>query len=218
MHKGNIMNMVNKKSILYLSISLLILSGCATGNEMAPEAMKTTMVEEEPLNIKVAQSNMAWNQKSLPLGKIDKDCIDCYAKPLTTQDDLPRTYYAQANTDIVKSIGPYEFVETDADRKVKSDYVINKNPIPTYSSDDAYPDYAPLGSISIQVGAFRNYSGAETYREKYDKFGEQYKVEIKTGTKNNKKIHRVQIGGFKDSSEAERFITQNRLSDAFLVK
>lgn len=224
------MNIINKKSIMYLSIGSLILSGCSASNDVTPQAqaITTKMVQAQPLQIKASPSSSSWKEKSLPMGKIDKDCIDCYAKPVV-QDapQLNRTYYAQVNTNVAKSIGGYKFVETDADRKVKSDYSTNSSipntklstsNTPTYSSHGSYPDYSTKGLRAIQVGAFRNYSGAKSYLERYNRFGKKYKVGIKTGTKNNKPIHRVQIVGFKNASEAESFMNRNGLSDAFLVK
>jgi hypothetical protein len=227
MHKGNIMNMFNQKSILYLSLSSLILSGCTTTNELTSASITPTMVQNKPLNIKVSQAKNSWNQKKLPIGKIDKDCIDCYAKPITKQEhQAKRTYYAKVNTNVTKSIGPYKFVETDADRNVRSDYLDNK-PVsstsftaattPTYSSYGSYPDYSTLGSTSIQVGAFRQYSGAKTTRNKYDNLTNKYNVAIQTGTKGNKPIHRVRIEGFKNRTEAKKFINNYGLTEAFLV-
>jgi len=242
MHRGKKMNSINKNHMVYLSVTALLLGACTTTEELRPQVQQTKIfqaqpLEVKPLNIKVSKPNNTWNKKSLPVGKIDEDCIDCYAKPLTQEEKKSnRTYYAKANTNtiksnttksnVTKSIGGYKFVETDADRSVKSDEPVYKTKLSkasrsSYASQGSYTEYtsySSVGSTAIQVGAFENYSGAKIYLERYNRFSNQYKVGIKTGTKNNKPIHRVQIVGFKNSSEAKRFMSRNGLSDAFLVK
>ena len=73
-------------------------------------------------------------------------------------------------------------------------------------------------SVSIQVGAFRRYRGAEIYAHRYGVLSNRYKTVIKNGFKSNRPIYRVQIEGFIDEDEANAFIEKYPiLYDSFLV-
>jgi hypothetical protein len=74
--------------------------------------------------------------------------------------------------------------------------------------------------VSVQVGAFRQYSGAEVSLQKYNMLHNQRKAVIKNGYKDAKPIYRVQIEGFGTESEARRFISKYKhtLNGAFLVR
>jgi len=71
---------------------------------------------------------------------------------------------------------------------------------------------------AVQIGAFRRYAGAMSYAKKYDLLSGKYHVEIKTGLKDKKPIHRVRIEGFSTRSEAKKFIARYGINDAFLVR
>jgi len=226
----------DKKNVLYFSIAVLVLQGCNTSHELSPKPISQKAVNEVSETLKTSGAKNVWNKKPLPLGKIDKECIDCYAKPIT-ETNVPleietpivkevsptnRTYYAKVNTNLNKSIGGYDFIETDADRSVQSDLMVNTQQTKAkHSMISAYDSYAEDYSshgLAIQVGAFRAYSGAKTIRKQYDKLSKKYKIAIKTGTKGNKPIHRVRIEGFKSSGEAKKFMNRYGLKDAFLVR
>lgn len=207
------MQSINTKNLLYLVCGSLIFSGCTTTQGTSVPKEKATLMQKNTSLTQVSKPTSSWKQKDGLRVKVDDDCIDCYANPLVlqTEPEAPRTYYA----DVTKSIGPYVYRETEADRKVKSDYKAKSE---TYNSYSSFPDTPTSDSLAIQVGAFSKYTGAENYLKRYNKFSTEYQVKIITGTKNNKPIHRVQILGFKNSSEAKSFMRQNGLSDAFLVK
>ena len=70
---------------------------------------------------------------------------------------------------------------------------------------------------TIQVGAFRHYSGAEKTANKYSLLSSQYIVKIETGTKDGLPIHRVRISGFHSKGQAKAFMQKYAINDAFLV-
>jgi rare lipoprotein A len=74
--------------------------------------------------------------------------------------------------------------------------------------------------VSVQVGAFRQYSGAEVSLREYNMLHNKRKAVIKNGYKDAKPIYRVQIEGFGTESEARRFISKYKhtLNGAFLVR
>ena len=74
--------------------------------------------------------------------------------------------------------------------------------------------------VSVQVGAFRQYSGAEVSLREYNMLHNRRKAVIKNGYKDAKPIYRVQIEGFGTESEARRFISKYKhtLNGAFLVR
>lgn len=73
--------------------------------------------------------------------------------------------------------------------------------------------------VSIQVGAFRRYRGAEIYARRYGLLSNRYKTVIKNGFKSNRPIYRVQIEGFSNEDEANEFISKySILSNSFLVR
>jgi rare lipoprotein A (peptidoglycan hydrolase) len=97
-----------------------------------------------------------------------------------------------------------------------------------YSSDyssqtvEAYPPSiidTHSSRISVQVGAFRHYSGAKLYANRYSMLDSQYKAVIKNSTMDAKPLYRVQIEGFGTEKAARRFISkyQYSLDGAFLV-
>lgn len=71
------------------------------------------------------------------------------------------------------------------------------------------------GIFAVQIGAFRNQSGAETYKNthRYD----NYSTIVKKGELDNKPIFRVFISGFKSEDEARDFIKGKGI-DGFLMR
>lgn len=71
------------------------------------------------------------------------------------------------------------------------------------------------GNFAVQIGAFRNASGAEHFRDihRYD----SYKTIIKKSELDDKPMFRVFISGFKSEDEAKDFIKEKKI-DGFLVR
>lgn len=71
------------------------------------------------------------------------------------------------------------------------------------------------GIFSVQIGAFRNKGGAETYQNTH-KYG-SYKTIIKKGEFGGAPIYRVFVSGFKSEDEARDFLKERGV-DGFLVR
>jgi len=56
--------------------------------------------------------------------------------------------------------------------------------------------------FSVQVGAFADYNNAKNYAAKFANMG--YPTEISTIVKNNKSLHRVRVGNFKNRNRAKQ--------------
>ena len=82
-----------------------------------------------------------------------------------------------------------------------------------YSSNGSY-----VSGASIQVGAFRHYSGAKRVAKKYDLLSSKYHVKIATKIQGNRPLHRVRIEGFSSQNEAKKFMERYAINDAFLVR
>ena len=148
----------------------------------------------------VVDKNVSVTSKSR--GKIVKadsakkeECTDCYAtalvepKSIETEDETK--YYAS-----------YNYVEMPEEtNSAYGDYLLEENNL-----------------ISIQVGAFRKYSGAKRYKQKYRLLSSNYTVEIKTVQKENKPLYRVRIEGFSDKFEAKEFMDRYGIRNAFLAR
>jgi len=236
------MNILNKKSILFLSLGSLMFNGCVAKNKS--DDLKVTYSKNMEME-RLSSNQVSWNKKSLKTSKEKDDCVDCiavpvgYTKPPSYRNksfegmkNIPSNLFAsnqyKQNSSDKGSFGNYNFIVTADDKNTISKSYPSWTMTPavssvntsydSYSKDD-YADYSQsVGTVSIQVGAFRKYSGAEVYVDRYSRVSNRYKVAIKTGTKNSKPIHRVQIEGFQNSSEAKRFINRNGLSNVFLVK
>lgn len=72
--------------------------------------------------------------------------------------------------------------------------------------------------ISVQVGAFRNFSGAQKYAKRYSLMNRQYSVSIEEDSIRRKSLYRVHVNGFKSTIEANSFISRYGTQGAFLVR
>ena len=110
--------------------------------------------------------------------------------------------------------GAYDYTVTSSDVKPKHQSIkVAQRPKNIYSSTGSY-----VSGTSIQVGAFRHYSGAKKTARKYGVLSSKYNVKIETGVKGNSPIHRVRIEGFHSKSEAKKFMRRYAINDAFLVR
>lgn len=77
---------------------------------------------------------------------------------------------------------------------------------------------ATVSSYYVQVGAFRNYSGAKITQDKFKMILDgNYNVIIKEGDFEDKPIHRVWISGFRSIEEANDFKSANSLDGAMII-
>lgn len=77
---------------------------------------------------------------------------------------------------------------------------------------------ASVSSYYIQVGAFRNYSGAKITQDKFKMIlSDNYNVIIKEGVFEDKPIHRVCLSGFRSIEEADDFKKSNNLDGAMII-
>ena len=193
------------KIILPLSSCALILNGCVS----------KTITITEVVDKNVSLSSKSWGKIVKNDSSKKEDCVDCYATALVE----PKK--------VVKSIEYSQNIETEYETKYYTayDYVESVEATNEYlapvimETNSAYGEYAlKTREIAIQVGAFRNYSGAEHYKKKYALLNSNYKVDIKTVQKENKPLYRVQIKGFKKQFEAKEFMDRYGISNAFLVR
>jgi len=70
-----------------------------------------------------------------------------------------------------------------------------------------------VSSYMLQIGAFRNQSGADKIKQSYqNKISKRYKVIIKKGWSRDKSIYRVFISGFKSKKEASNFAKTHKIN------
>ena len=76
-----------------------------------------------------------------------------------------------------------------------------------------------VGNYYIQVGVFSRVEGANITKRKFEMIldSDKYKVVLKDGMLNKKKIKRVWISGFRSEEEAVDFKSNNNLNGAMLI-
>lgn len=237
------MNMFNKKTILFFSITTLMINGCVAKNEFEPKNKQVKVMNAKPYVTNKIVNKPAWGKMASVKAKKD-DCIDCFAVPIDYSKPPSATNNAfkkplnksQANAfpkftsntkaKELKRYGNYPYQETASDTAVKTamktrnfnEQNVVSAPIVQNSSYGSLSPSYHTANTSIQVGAFRKYSGAKKYVKRYKALANQYKVTMRKGTKDNQTIYRVRIEGFKNKSEAKNFMSINRISDGFLVR
>jgi len=75
-----------------------------------------------------------------------------------------------------------------------------------------------LSNFGIQVGAFRQYNGAQTIKQNYKSRYSRYNPIIKHSNMDGQKLYRVWLMGFGSEQESRDFIASNRLYGAFIVR
>ncbi len=125
------------------------------------------------------------------------------------------------NTIDTQSYGAYDYVVSPSDTYYtkNSENIVKITPKQNYinSSKDSF-NTKLTSDTTIQVGAFRHYSGAKKIARKYSLLSSQYSVKIETGIKDGAPIHRVRIYGFHSKGQAKAFMQRYAISDAFLVR
>ena len=201
---------INKKLILLSTVSsLLLVTGC-----LAKE-------------ISVSDSQSSWKNKLSVNSNQDKledckgnECLASIAKPNETI--VEETDIVVGDETITPSEEPYftsnitETIEYDySDSPFLEESLVE---IATVSSDYLeHIDVIATNDVAVQVGAFRKFSGAQKYAKRYSLMNRQYSVAIQEDIKNSKPIYRVQVNGFSNNEEANRFISRYGTEDAFLV-
>lgn len=74
-----------------------------------------------------------------------------------------------------------------------------------------------VSGVAVQIGAFRNKSGAETFAAKYASVNGLYKAVVKTYELQGSPIYRVMMTGFRSEAEARDFIKDGSFSGSFVV-
>ena len=76
------------------------------------------------------------------------------------------------------------------------------------------------GVFMVQIGAFKNLSGANAQRQQYaGKYGNgAYDTVIKSYELDGGKVYRVFIAGFRSEDEAKDFINAGHIAGAFFVR
>ena len=221
------MTIINKKTILFFSISTLIFNGCVSKQELQIKPSNMAVIKAKPL-----KSKNIW-KKTLASNRTKKESVDCYATPIDYSKPpsvknfsikMPKKLFKNSyRADKIienKSYGAYVYKETSADTTIKKDHYVNANkyvaPVVSYVNTSS-GKYSTSNNTAIQVGAFRQYDGAKVYMKRYKALSRKYKVAIQTGRKNNHPLYRVRIEGFQNKAEAKRFMYSYGIRDAFVV-
>lgn len=224
------MNTFNKKNILLLSISTFMMTGCFSTRTLIVTSERTFLPASA-----LMKTTSTWKKSRAVSIKNPKkdDCIDCYATDIIpSKAPVVTRTFAKLNTKAVnnyslppistqanrvKRYGSYEYIEKVEDLPVVNTYTLEELS-PINSAYGSYSTYANSNNIAIQVGAFRQYSGAQRYKRRYSALSNKYNVNIKTSIKYNQPLHRVRIEGFESENEAKRFMNTYGISNAFFVR
>jgi rare lipoprotein A len=74
-----------------------------------------------------------------------------------------------------------------------------------------------ISNIAVQIGAFRNKSGADSFAAANASVNGTYKAVVKTYDLQGMPIYRVMLAGFKGEAEARDFIKEGRFAGSFVV-
>ncbi len=75
-----------------------------------------------------------------------------------------------------------------------------------------------LSNFSVQIGSFRNPTGAKIYQQRYNNYLNRYKTVIVKGIYEDRPIYRVWLSGFKSENEARDFISEDNFRGAFIIR
>lgn len=84
------------------------------------------------------------------------------------------------------------------------------------TGEDQAKDYrVEAGNFYVQIGSFALLSGAQTYQQRFESLGEQYKAIVKE----HNGMHKVLISGFESEDEARNYIaTHHGFDNAFIIR
>lgn len=207
---------INKKLILLSTISgLLLTTGCSAKE------------------ISVSQSQSNWKSK-LSTNQSSEDCkgdvcLASIVKPQPTLKERPPQLFL-TQTDVVvgdESVTPSEEQHFASNSSITIEYdysdspFVEDNAVEIESVPSTYLSNIEVIStddVTVQVGAFRKFSGAQKYAKRYSLMNSQYSVAIQKDFKDAKPIYRVQVNGFFSFKEAKTFISRYGSQGAFLVR
>ena len=203
----------NNKLLLLITLGIFIMNGCVAQENF----QKSSFVQ--PKN--VIKKSKTW--KNITPNR--DDCPDCYAsdegakKRVQLKSFEPIEEHYVDNVIDTKSYGTYDYSVTPDDTYIEQGN-IKVTPKQSYVNSSRNSFNTKLTyDTTIQVGAFRHYSGAEKIAKKYSLLSSsQYRVKIETGTKDGLPIHRVRISGFHSKGQAKAFMQRYASNDAFFVR
>ena len=229
---------LNNKLLLLTTVGTLMMNGCVAQENFQKSSFA------QPKN--VVKKSKTW--KNITQEKDDcPDCYASDLAPKksvnsnTFQSKERITYdYSKAPANLEDSYVEYKakvsapsYVDNVIDTQNYGVYDYSVAPTDTYmeaqnikvtpkqsyvnSSRDSFSTKL-TSDTTIQVGAFRHYSGAKKIAKKYSLLSSQYDVKIETGMKGNSPIHRVRISGFHSKGQAKAFMSRYAINDAFLVR
>ena len=70
----------------------------------------------------------------------------------------------------------------------------------------------------VQIGAFKNISGANIYKKQHADASANYQTIVKSFELDEGKIYRVFLTGFRSEDEARDFIAAGHIDGAFFVR
>ena len=196
------MNTISNNKLMFLTvIGTLLTNGCVAHNNLKESSFS------QPKS--VDKKSKTWKK----INKDKSDCPDCYALGMGVKKSIELKSFEPKEEALVydSSISPFDNSLESEEIKVtpKQSYV--------NSSMDSF-NTKLTSDTTIQVGAFRHYSGAKKTAKKYSLLSSQYSVKIETGVKGGIPIHRVRISGFHSKGQAKAFMQRYASNDAFLVR
>ncbi len=203
---------IDKKLMTLLAVGTFMVNGCVE--------KKSSIEHIEPI-VAERKIETSFNQKIATWRHLEKkrkdECVDCIAT--TFKDSNSRRVKVEKPIDTM-NYAAYDYDISPSDTYIQPQQTIKITPKIAYvnSSKSSFPSFHSSGNKTIQVGAFRHYSGAEKIARRYDLLSSHYRVKIETGVKDNLPIHRVRIEGFNSQEEAKEFMNRYGISDAFLVR
>ncbi len=203
---------LNNKLLLLITLGTLIMNGCVAQENF----QKNSFVQ--PKN--VIKKSKIWKNTT----PSKDDCPECYASDIDSKKSVelrsfePKEEHYVDNVIDTKNYGAYDYSVTPTDTYIKTEN-IKVTPKPSYINSSRNSFNTKLTSdTTIQVGAFRHYSGAKKIAKKYSLLSSQYHVKIENGVKGGVSIHRVRISGFHSKGQAKAFMQRYASNDAFFVR
>ncbi len=200
---------INKKLILLSTISISILSiGCSSKTITVQNSEVTSYRKAQLESVQLEQVDRKNSFLSVPK-------LESVEEVKTTPSISSWKSKTSSNNSTVNECTGDKCMATFIKPKKaikESDIVVGDEPITP--ADDPY--FA--STETVQVGAFRNFVGAQSYAKRYSLLSNQHSVLIKQEMKDSEPIYRVQVNGFTSQEEAENFINRYGSEGAFFVR
>jgi len=85
-------------------------------------------------------------------------------------------------------------------------------------SSSGVPQSVVMTNFAIQIGAFRNKSGAHVYAKRYKETKGRYNTKIVTGQKDGVRLYRVYLVGFRSEKEAKDYKENDGFRGSFIIR